>query len=75
MSLLLTIATSSVTVTLSTNHSCINDIKDVIECHSCMIIEEECFLNLPSNMDEDNPLDLEKRSKKSKPMTTCCRTE
>jgi hypothetical protein len=26
-------------------------------------------------MDEDNPLDLEKRSKKSKPMTTCCRTE
>ncbi len=43
---------------LDNHHSWIDDIKDVVECYSC-IIEEECFLNLPSNMDEDNPLDLE----------------
>jgi hypothetical protein len=43
---------------LSNHHLWIDDIKDVIECYSC-IIEEECFLNLPIDMDEDNPLDLE----------------
>lgn len=43
---------------LNNHHSWIDDIKDVIERHSC-IVDEECFLNLPSDMDDDNPLDLE----------------
>ena len=43
---------------LDNHHSWIDDIKDVIECYNC-IIEEECFLNLPADMDEDNPLDIE----------------
>jgi len=43
---------------LDNHHSWIDDIKDVIECFSC-IVDEECFLNLPSDMDDDNPLDLE----------------
>ena len=45
-------------VTLDNHHSWIDDIKQVLECYSC-IIEEDCFLNLPSDMDDNNPLDLE----------------
>ena len=43
---------------LDNHHLWIDDIKDVMECYSC-IVDEECFLNLPSDMDDDNPLDLE----------------
>ena len=45
-------------VPLDNHHSWIDNIKDVLECYNC-IIEKDCFLNLPSNMDDNNPLDLE----------------
>ena len=49
---------NSDSVPLNNHHSWIDDIKEVLECYNC-IIKEDCFLNLPSNMDDNKPLDLE----------------
>ena len=43
---------------LDNHHSWINDIKEIIDCCNCLNAEDS-FLNIPSNMDEDNPLDME----------------
>ena len=43
---------------LDNYHTWIDDIKDILDCVSCLP-EEECYLNLPADLQENNPLDME----------------
>jgi len=43
---------------LDNHYSWIDDIKEIIDCYQCLP-EEDSFLNIPADMDEDNPLDME----------------
>ena len=43
---------------LDNHHSWIDDIKEIIDCCNCLNAEDS-FLNIPSEMDEDNLLDME----------------
>lgn len=43
---------------LNNHHSWIDDIKEIIDCFNCLDAEDS-FLNIPSKMDEENPLDME----------------
>ena len=43
---------------LDNHHIWIDDIRDIIECFTCLH-EDDCYLNLPSDLQADNPLDME----------------
>jgi RNase H-like domain found in reverse transcriptase len=43
---------------LDNHHVWIDDIKDFINCFSCLA-GEDCYLNIPSDMEDENPLDME----------------
>ena len=43
---------------LDNHHSWIDEIKEIIDCCNCLDAEDS-FLNIPSEMDEENPLDME----------------
>ena len=43
---------------LDNHHTWVDDIKEIVDCYECLP-EEDSFLNIPSDMDEDNPLDME----------------
>jgi transposase InsO family protein len=43
---------------LDNHHIWIDDIRDIIECFACLH-EDDCYLNLPSDLQADNPLDME----------------
>ena len=43
---------------LDNHHIWIDDIRDIIDCFACLA-EDDCYLNLPSDLQADNPLDME----------------
>jgi len=43
---------------LNNHHVWIDDIKDFIDCFSCLA-GEDCYLNIPSDIEDENPLDME----------------
>jgi len=43
---------------LNNHHKWVDDIKEIVDYYECLV-EEDSFLNLPSDMDEDNPLNME----------------
>ena len=43
---------------LDNHHVWIDDIKEFIDCFSCLA-GEDCYLNIPSDMEDENPLDME----------------
>jgi hypothetical protein len=43
---------------LDNHHTWIDDINDILECFYCLS-GDECYLNLPADLQADNPLDME----------------